>query len=163
MGDFASIRVRLEAALVDGPSVVARLNNSEGMVAAHIDGDAFVVRPRRQPMVAGMPAYYSGRPEFRGRLTRDDDGRLLLSGSVQRSDLFVVWAVVAGVLAAFVALIGSAVVASGDLPGVAVVLFAAVIGAALVGTAVMQGRLSTKDEQSIMTAIGSITEDPSLT
>ena len=129
------------------------------MVAAHLDGDALVVRPRRQPMVAGMPVYYSGRPEFRGRLTRDDNGQPILSGSVQQSDLLVVFTVIGGVFAAFIALIGSALITSGDLSGVVVVLFAAVFGIAIFATAVMQGRLSTKDEQTIMAAIGWISED----
>jgi hypothetical protein len=160
MTDFAPIRVRLAPGL-DERSVVARLNDADGLVAARLDGDALVIRPRRQPMVAGMPVYYSGRPEFRGRLTRDDNGQPILSGSVQQSDLLVVFTVVGGVCATFIALIGSALIASGDLSGVVVVLFAAVFGVALLGTAVMQGRLSTKDEQSIMTAIGEISEDAS--
>ena len=157
MSDFAPIRVRLDPSL-DDRSVVARLNDADGLVAAHLDGDAIVIRPRRQPMVAGMPVYYSGRPEFRGRLTRDDDGRPILSGSVQRSDLLVVFIVVSGLFAAFGALTGFTLIASGDMSGVAVVLFAAVFGTALFATAVMQGRLSGKDEQTILTAIGRLTE-----
>jgi hypothetical protein len=130
VSDFAPIRVRLDPSL-DDPSVVARLNDVDGLVAAHLDGDALVVRPRRQPLVAGMPVYYDGRPEFRGRLTRDDNGRLFLSGSVRQSDLLVVFTVIGGLFATFVALLGSALIASGDLSGVVVVLFAAVSGTAL--------------------------------
>lgn len=86
-GDLMPIRIRLGPGLVDGPSVVARLNHSDGLVVARLDGDQIVLRPSRQPTVGGMPAYYAGRPEFRGRLTQESDGGLTLSGVVRHSDV----------------------------------------------------------------------------
>jgi hypothetical protein len=161
--DSAPLRVRLDRGLADGRSVVARLNETRGLAEALLDGDILVIRPTRQPMMAGMPVYYDGRPEFRGKLMPEAGGRVILRGFVQHSRLPAFFNLVGGLVAAFGAMFGATMLLSGDLTGVAVILGAAITGvAALVGTVLFR-RLSRMDEQAIMSALRAIADDAQLT
>lgn len=158
--DRAPLQVRLNPELVDGRSVVARLNESDG-VAAHIVGDILVIRPSGQPMVASLPANYNGRPEFRGTLSPEGQGPAILKGFVDRSSMPLMLIVLGGVLAVFGAAFGAAVLLSGDPSGVIALVLMPLIGAGLFVGAVLIGRLSAEDEKSIMVAIRSIANEES--
>jgi hypothetical protein len=157
--DFAPLRFQLKAGLIDGRTVVARLNDSGGLVLARMDADVLVVRPTRPPTVAGMPAYYGARPVFRGKVNQEASGDVVLKGVVQHSGLPVLFTVGGGLFAAFGAMIGAAILVSGDLTGLAAILFAAVTGGALLTGTLLLGRLSKVDEQTIMTALRAISVD----
>jgi hypothetical protein len=158
--DRAPVHIRLDGRFADVPSVVTRLNGSGGLVAAHAAGDIVVVRPLRQPSVAGMPVYYDGRPEFRGKLRPEGNGGVVLSGYVQRSGLPVLFNLGAGLVAAFGAMFGASMLLSGDLTGVVVILAAALTGAIAITGAVLFGRLSRMDEQTILAALRAAEEEP---
>ncbi|HEV8281270.1 MAG TPA: hypothetical protein VGQ02_05395 [Candidatus Limnocylindrales bacterium] len=156
---YRPVPLRLDPGLADGRSVVARHNESGGLVSAHLDGEILVVRPTRQPMVARMPIYYSGRPEFRGKLDRQSNGQVILKGFVQHLGSPVLFNILGGILAPFGAAFGAAIVLSGDLTGVVLILVAAFTGAALFASSVLIGRLSRMDEQTIMTALRAIADE----
>jgi len=159
MAGGSPVEVRLSPELVDGPSVISRLNASDGLVSAHVVDGILVIRPRRQPTMAGMPAYYNGRPEFRGALRAESHGPLILKGSVRRSDLPTLFMLLGGVLAVLGATTGAAIVLGGDPTGALLIIISALCGVGVVAGAVLIGRLSVEDERSIIKAIRAITNE----
>ena len=158
--DLQPFRVWLPVGLVSGPSVVARLNESGGSVAAHLDQDVIVIRPNRQPTLAGMPAYYTGRPEYRGRLDHDGGGVVTLSGAVHHSGIPLLVSLVGGFMASLGALLGSMIIISGDVTGAVVIVGFVVIGTMVTLGGFLFRRLSAMDEQAILAVLRSMSDEP---
>lgn len=157
--DTAPIQVRLDTALTDGSMIAERLNGT-GLVSARLDGETLVARPTRQPPVAGLPAYYAGRPEFRGRLVRPDDGRIQIEGYIEQSHLPHLFNAAAGALAVLTALFGVVTAFSGDMAGLIAIVVGAVIGGGVVVTTRLLRLLSSEDRKTISSALFDIADDP---
>jgi hypothetical protein len=139
---------------------VERLNDSGSRVAARIDRGELVIRPVGPTLVAGMPAYWTWRPEFCGVLEATAGDGLVLQGSVRSSEASPI-ALVAGVAVAVMgALAGVFIVLSGDVTGFLAIGFSLIIGAGLIVGAAFIRRLSNIDEQTIMAALRSISDEP---
>lgn len=156
--DMTQLRLTFDG--VDRRSLVERLNESGGVVAAHLAGDILVVRPVRQPTLGGLPVYYGGRPEFRG-VIEEDPSHVIVRGSLRRSSLPMVLNGIGGSFAAFGALAGVLIVLDGDASGFLTVLFAAMTGVSLLAGTHLLRRLSNADEQAIVAALTAISAQPS--
>lgn len=156
----AAPRIRLNPAFVDAKSLVERLNDSGIRVAAKIDRGELVIQPSGPTLVAGIPAYWSWRPEFRGVLASGDGEGLVLRGGVRRSEAGLVSGLAGVAIAVMGALAGMFIVLSGDVTGVVAAVFSLIVGASVIGGAAFIGRLSSLDEQTIMAAVRSISDEP---
>jgi hypothetical protein len=152
------LRIALPSNLTDNAAIVSRLDGSHGDVVARVEGGEIVVRPERQPTVGGMPAYYTGRPEFRGTLGRDVDGALVLIGTVRRSDTPIITKVLGSVVVGLGLLSGSIIVLSGDGTGALVAVFCALVGIGVIGGGFFIGGLAGQVEETIVSALGSPAE-----
>jgi hypothetical protein len=152
------LRIALPSNLTDNAAIVSRLDGSHGDVVARVEGGEIVVRPERQPTVGGMPAYYTGRPEFRGTLGRDVDGALVLIGTVRRSDTPIITKVLGSVVVGLGLLSGSIIVLSGDGTGALVAVSCALVGIGVIGGGFFIGGLAGQDEETIVSALGSLAE-----
>ena len=153
------VRIGLPSNVTDAAAVVGRLDGSDGAVDARVEGREIVVRPGRQPTFGGMPAYYTGRPEFRGTVGRDIDGALVLTGTVRGSDTPVITKVLGGVVVGLGALSGSIIVLSGDGTGIVVAVFCALIGIGAIGGGLFIGQLAAQDEDAIVSALECLADD----
>ena len=138
---------------------MARLDEATTHVAAEMVRDTVVIRSKSQQTVAGLPVYYGGRPEFRGKVVQDDSGRAILVGALEQSVLPAMVNIVGALLAACLAMAGAALLVSGDLGGIAALGFAALTGLAVLAGALMIQRLSAIDEQTIKAALLAISEE----
>ena len=150
--------IRLPIELPDATSVIQRLNDRRDLVAADQVDDMILVRPVRQPLLAGIPAYYSSRPIFRGRVDREPGGRVVLHGAVERADLLPISNVIGLLFVAFVSMIGIALLRSGDLSGIVAILVAVVAVIALLVQSLLNARLSDQDEHMILAALKGISD-----
>jgi hypothetical protein len=155
----APTRIRLDPALAGESSVVEHLNHSGNRVAAQIHRGELVIQPVGPTLVAGMPAFWTWRPSFRGVLESPGDG-LVLRGSVRSSEASPI-ALVAGVAVAVMgASAGAFIVLSGDVTGFPAIGFSLIVGAGLIAGATFIRRLSSIDEQTIMAALKAISDEP---
>jgi hypothetical protein len=123
-----------------------------------MDRDTLVIRPKSQPLVAGMPVYYGRRPEFNGQVLHDDSG-LILAGAIKQPDLPAMVNVVGALFAAFIAIVGAATLIAGDATGIVSLAFAALAGLALLASHLMIRRLSSIDEQTIQSALRAVSAE----
>jgi hypothetical protein len=159
-GPSASTQIRLDPAFADAKSVAERLNDSGSRVAARIDRGELVIRPSGPILVAGIPAYWSSRPEFRGVLESADGEGLVLRGAVRSSEANVLLVLVGFAVAVMGVSAGVFIVLSGDITGVVAAAFSLTVGAGVIAGASFIGRLSSVDEQTISAALQSISYEP---
>lgn len=150
--------MRLGPDLADAASVVRELNKG-ALVAASLDGDTVLARPTRQPTVAGIPAFYSGRPVFRGRVDQAGE-RAVLTGVVEESGLLVAFNVIGGLFITLGVLVGITLLVSGEVSGLAVILVALISGLALLAQTFLTLRLRKLDEDTIAQALARISDAP---
>jgi hypothetical protein len=159
-GDSAPTLIRLDRALTDARSVVERLNDSDGRVTARIDRVHLVIGPSGPTLLVGVPAYWNGRPEFRGVLESANGDGLLLRGTFHSSEAALLSMVVGVAIAAMGVFAGVFILLSGDATGVLAVAFSLIVGAGIFAGATLIRRLSSRDEQTIKAVLRSISDEP---
>jgi hypothetical protein len=155
--DFAQTTVRLKPAFHEPERLVAHLNASGGLVSAALEGDDVVIRPKAPPTVAGLPAYYSARPHFRGRLSAASPDDVFLRGFVRHSIGALVFTVAGGLFTVLGMALGvSVVVFSGDSTGGIIILVSLVSALALGLQTLINWRLAKADEARILSALEAV-------
>lgn len=143
---------------VDAAAIADRLNGLGGVVVAQVKGDIVVVRPVRAPTLSGISAFYSGRPEFQGRVERAGQD-FALRGSLYGPDAALALRLGAVVVGLGGIPFGSIIVRSGDVSGWLAIVISTVISAGLLIATKVVARLIASDEKTIREALDAVSAE----